>query len=272
MTDVGGAIAQSIATTGGLSGNPSSGGSSSTRDGSSSSTSSPMRFVQQLDQVNQRFLDKLAPHKLYRWLTLVGMIGIFLVRMYLLEGFYIVTYVLFIFILNQFILFLQPKDRAALAAAQAAANAATGASSGPSLPTEADEEFRPFVRRLPEFKFWHSCTNATIFAFFATFFKFCDVPVFWPVLVFYFIILFIATMRRQWLDMRRLKYVPWDIGSKRKYKSDPRKLTVTNRDAATVALAKHDAVATASARPPPVPVPTVNIKKSAAQTGTPQAR
>ena len=25
---------------------------------------------------------------------------------------------------------------------------------GPSLPTKANEEFRPFMRRLPEFKFW----------------------------------------------------------------------------------------------------------------------
>lgn len=25
---------------------------------------------------------------------------------------------------------------------------------GPSLPTSANEEFRPFIRRLPEFKFW----------------------------------------------------------------------------------------------------------------------
>lgn len=25
---------------------------------------------------------------------------------------------------------------------------------GPTLPSKSDEEFRPFVRRLPEFKFW----------------------------------------------------------------------------------------------------------------------
>lgn len=25
---------------------------------------------------------------------------------------------------------------------------------GPSLPTRQSEEFRPFIRRLPEFKFW----------------------------------------------------------------------------------------------------------------------
>lgn len=205
------------------------------------------------------------------------MLGIFLLRMWYLQGFYIVTYVLFIFILNQFILFLQPKDRAALVAAQQAAATVTGESganvggTGGDLPTSADDEFRPFVRRLPEFKFWYSCTNATIVAFCATFFKVCDVPVFWPVLVFYFIILFVATMRRQWLDMRRLKYVPWDIGAKRKYKSDPRNMAVQARDAASVAQAAHDAtVATSSARPPPVPVPTVarpmvptvNVQKS----------
>ena len=28
------------------------------------------------------------------------------------------------------------------------------AEDGPSLPTKANEEFRPFMRRLPEFKFW----------------------------------------------------------------------------------------------------------------------
>ena len=27
-------------------------------------------------------------------------------------------------------------------------------SEGPELPTKSDQEFRPFVRRLPEFKFW----------------------------------------------------------------------------------------------------------------------
>jgi hypothetical protein len=29
------------------------------------------------------------------------------------------------------------------------------AEDGPSLPTQADEEFKPFIRRLPEFKFWY---------------------------------------------------------------------------------------------------------------------
>lgn len=139
--------------------------------------------------------------------------------MILLECFYIVTHVLFIFILNQFILFLQPKDRASLVAKVAAAGStadedASSSDAPPLLPTMDDDEFRPFVRRLPEFKFWYSTTYTTILAFCATFFRAFDVPVFWPVLLFYFVLLFATTMRRQWLDMKKLKYVPWDIGVK----------------------------------------------------------
>jgi hypothetical protein len=46
----------------------------------------------------------------------------------------------------------------------------------PALPTKQDEEFRPFIRRLPEFKFWHNATRAIIVAIFATLFDACDIP------------------------------------------------------------------------------------------------
>ena len=67
----------------------------------------------------------------------------------------------------------------------------------PGLPTRSNEEFRPFIRRLPEFKFWYSVTKATLIAFFCTFFEFFNIPVFWPILVMYFITLFCITMKRQ---------------------------------------------------------------------------
>lgn len=68
---------------------------------------------------------------------------------------------------------------------------------GPELPTKANEEFRPFIRRLPEFKFWYSVSKSTVIALFCTFFEVFNVPVFWPILVMYFITLFCLTMKRQ---------------------------------------------------------------------------
>lgn len=63
------------------------------------------------------------------------------------------------------------------------------------LPTKQDEEFRPFIRRLPEFKFWESATRAITIGFACTWFVIFDVPVFWPVLVVYWLILFTLTSK-----------------------------------------------------------------------------
>ncbi len=59
---------------------------------------------------------------------------------WLVAGFYIVSYGLGIYNLNLLLGFITPQF--------------DPESEGPELPTKADEEFRPFVRRLPEFKFW----------------------------------------------------------------------------------------------------------------------
>lgn len=63
------------------------------------------------------------------------------------------------------------------------------------LPTKQGDEFKPFIRRLPEFKFWHSATRAIAIGFLCTWFSIFDVPVFWPVLVIYWFILFTLTSR-----------------------------------------------------------------------------
>ena len=77
---------------------------------------------------------------------------------------------------------------------------------------------RPFARKLPEFKFWHSCIKSVWIAFLMTFFTVFDVPVFWPILLIYFLILFVSQMRRQIRHMIKHRYVPFSWG-KTKYKA-----------------------------------------------------
>jgi hypothetical protein len=87
---------------------------------------------------------------------------------------------------------------------------------GPLLPTTEAEEFRPFTRRIPEFKFWYLSSKATVIAFCMTFFKMFNIPVFWPILLWYFIVLFFSTMKRQVQHMMKFKYVPWTDKSAKK--------------------------------------------------------
>ena len=50
-----------------------------------------------------------------------------------------------------------------------------------------------------------------------TLFGLFDVPVFWPILLMYFILLFGMTMKRQIKHMLKYNYVPWTTG-KQTYK------------------------------------------------------
>ena len=80
------------------------------------------------------------------------------------------------------------------------------------LPKADSDEFRPFARRVPEFKFWKSCTWSIFICLFLTMFRPLDIPVFWPILLMYFIILFGVTMKRQIKHMIKHKYIPLNFG------------------------------------------------------------
>ncbi|KAG4987779.1 hypothetical protein JHK85_030762 [Glycine max] len=147
----------------------------------------------------QHMLDKTTPHVLRRWIGCLVVAAVYVLRVYLVQGFYIVSYALGIYILNLLIGFLSPQVDPEI-------------SDGPTLPTRGSDEFRPFVRRLPEFKFWYSITKAFCIAFVMTFFSAFDVPVFWPILLFYWVVLFTLTMRRQISHMIKYKYVPFSFG------------------------------------------------------------
>jgi len=135
----------------------------------------------------------------------VILLALFFFRVYLVQGYFIVAYGLGIFLLNNFIAFLSPLE--------------DPNDDGPTLPTSDKEgkEFRPFARRLPEFKFWLACTRGTATCILMTFFSVFDVPVFWPILLLYFFVLFFMTMKRQIMHMYKHKYVPISFG-KAKYK------------------------------------------------------
>jgi hypothetical protein len=80
---------------------------------------------------------------------------------------------------------------------------------GASLPTLQDDEFRPFMRQLPEYRLWYvwrlkevmsvlwrvSMNKSLLIASLLTCFDVLDIPVYWPILLIYFIFLFFYMMR-----------------------------------------------------------------------------
>ncbi|CAK9204407.1 unnamed protein product [Sphagnum troendelagicum] len=160
-----------------------------------------MKWRDNLARKFQYYLDKSTPHAVARWIGSLVVAAIYCLRAYYIQGFYIVTYGLGIYLLNLLIGFLSPQ--------------VDPESEGPALPTKGSDEFKPFIRRLPEFKFWYALTKAFCVAFVLTFFTIFDVPVFWPILLLYWIVLFVLTMRRQISHMIKYRYIPFSLGKQR---------------------------------------------------------
>ncbi|CAG9972042.1 unnamed protein product [Clonostachys byssicola] len=165
-------------------------------------------------RIQQRFqaiLDQSTPFVAYRWATTGFLLIIFAARILVAQGWYIIAYALAIYLLNLFLAFLSPKIDPSNDAID---NEMEDGSVG-TLPTRQDEEFRPFIRRLPEFQFWYWATRAIFFSFVAAWIPFFDIPVFWPVLVTYWMVLFFLTMRQQIQHMIKYRYVPFSFGKKK---------------------------------------------------------
>lgn len=112
--------------------------------GDGASVASPMpQWVHDAWRMYQYYLDKSTPHMTYRWIGTLVIVAIYCLRVYYVQGFYIVAYGLGIYLLNLLIGFLSPLVDPELEG-----------SDGPLLPTKGSDEFKPFIRRLPEFKFW----------------------------------------------------------------------------------------------------------------------
>ncbi|TPX50044.1 hypothetical protein SeLEV6574_g01122 [Synchytrium endobioticum] len=173
----------------------------------------------------QKLLDDLTPYTAYRWTFTALTCLAYCLRVFTVQGWYIVTYALAIYLLNLFLAFLQPKFDPAMGLASPLDD--DDDREAPGLPMKNDDEFRPFIRTLPEFKFWYAATRAFLISFFCTFFEIFDIPVFWPLLLVYFLILFGLTMRRQIKHMIKYRYIPFNLG-KKKYTSVPTANTVKN--------------------------------------------
>eukprot|EP01028_Stygiella_incarcerata_P003058 TRINITY_DN157_c0_g1_i1.p1 TRINITY_DN157_c0_g1~~TRINITY_DN157_c0_g1_i1.p1 ORF type:complete len:222 (+),score=48.03 TRINITY_DN157_c0_g1_i1:147-812(+) len=145
-------------------------------------------------------LDRIHPKMRERWIFLGVLFLIYILRVVLGSGWYIVSYALGIYILNVFVAFISPLH--------------DPEEENLELPSNSKDEFRPFVRRLPEFNFWYMTAKAVSICLFLTMFRIFDIPVYWPILLVYFIVLTVLTLKRQLQHMWKHRYVPFTYGKK----------------------------------------------------------
>ena len=161
-------------------------------------------FFEKIEFYYNHIKDKIIIYKAERWGAVAVLALIYFIRMFRTKGYYALTYCIGIHFLNSFIGFISPLD-----------DPEEELNSGDSfLPQKNSEEFRPFQRKVKEFAFWSLMFWTFIFAIPMTFFEVFNIPVFWPLLLIYFILIFTLIMRRQIQHMIKYNYLPWDTGKK----------------------------------------------------------
>lgn len=147
------------------------------------------------------YLDKSTVHPTKRWLALFVLWLIVIYRVIHVKGWYVSLYCLGIFEINMVIAFLSPSI--------------DETTDGYILPRNASEDFRPFQRKLPEYHFWLGSLIVTVVCLFTTFFRIFDLPVFWPLLLLYFILITIIMLKKKISDMIKHRYIPFTVQKKR---------------------------------------------------------
>eukprot|EP00917_Polyrhabdina_sp_WS-2016_P007833 GHVP01017513.1.p1 GENE.GHVP01017513.1~~GHVP01017513.1.p1 ORF type:complete len:165 (+),score=14.86 GHVP01017513.1:92-586(+) len=147
-------------------------------------------------------LDRITPQKTERWLAFIIFLIIFMYRILRNGSHFAICYGLWIYLLNGFILFLSPFQ---------------DLDENDELPRTQEDEFKPFVRKLPEMEYWTGSFVAVSVSNLLVFTDIFDIPVFWPILLVYYLLISFVMLKTQLQHMIRYKYVPFDIG-KKKYK------------------------------------------------------
>ncbi|RNF26428.1 endoplasmatic reticulum retrieval protein [Trypanosoma conorhini] len=149
----------------------------------------------------QRYLDKSVPHRSMRWAMFTFLLIFYMLRVFVHGGFYVITYGMSIHLLYLLLLLITPLAEDEFTEDSPLPRTAAG-----------DGEFRPFVPRVQEFVVWKSMFKVVSICLFLTLFNFLDVPVFWPILLMYFIILTVTQMGGRIKHMIKHRYVPWNAG------------------------------------------------------------
>lgn len=152
--------------------------------------------------VIQMYTDKIVPKRTERWGVAILLFLIFILRILIKQTHFLVTYIVMLYILHGLINFLTPKDAEY-------PDIFDDFEKDFELPANIDNEFRPFIRRLPEFQFWSFFMKHVCGALFTTFFEIFDISVYVPILVMYFILIAALTAKNLSRHMKKYGYNPF---------------------------------------------------------------
>ncbi|KAM0681706.1 hypothetical protein GINT2_000220 [Glugoides intestinalis] len=154
----------------------------------------------EFDAFGQYVIDNLSPLIRARWTFTAFLMIVYIRQIVIIKSHDVITYCVGIYLLHAFVLFVTPKDDNIPSPFE------NDDDEENYTPMNINNDFRPYVRKLPEFSFWQMCTQIILISYFLTFFPFTDLPVYRPVLVVYSIFILFMTTYKLRMHSKKFKY------------------------------------------------------------------
>jgi len=158
-------------------------------------------------RIYRTYVDKTIIYPKERWVFTLLMIFLYAYRLYITQGYFVITYLLGLYLLDLFLGFISPQDEAEDGDFDVEEDQSI-------LPSRDTDEYKPFRRKVKEFDLWLSFTKVLLICILLTFIQKLDIPIFWPLLLFYFIMITFLTIKNRIMHMIKHKYIPLDLGKK----------------------------------------------------------
>lgn len=166
-------------------------------------------------------IDKYIFYIKLRWLLTIILLSIYIYRLIIIGGYYVISYIMGLYILHLSVQFFQPLGLPNIEDEETYEDNVYE-----DLPIttnmyffinfvnlrfffekrQGDDNFKPLIRSISEFKFWQMVTFAIILSIGCTYVSFLDLPVFWPFLLLYFLVLVFLTFKRMLVHMNKFNY------------------------------------------------------------------
>ncbi|GKT22823.1 Retrieval of early ER protein Rer1 like protein [Aduncisulcus paluster] len=183
-------------------------------------------YKTKMDHVTDKYLNLTIPFKTGRWIIAAVIALLFILRCVFTSSpfhYVLVMYCLYVYIIVHFLLFITP-----LGAPQShSPNEIIPMDSDfmfddedglrlemlqlPNKADERDDEYKPFIPQLPEFKFWWLFVKSHLICLFLTLFQVFDIPVYWPILFMYLAFVVVLTALDEMKKWKEYGYVPFDF-------------------------------------------------------------
>jgi len=154
-------------------------------------------------------IDRYIIFKTERWIFTALLSVLYLLRVLISGGFYVISYVLGLYILHAFVRFVTPLGLPDIEEDEEE-------KMGEELPIfgQTPGDSKPLIRSVSEFKFWQGITIALLLSNVLISSEAFDLPVYWPFLLGYFVFLVGMTARKHMRHMEKYGYSITDFGRK----------------------------------------------------------